>query len=176
MASALPANVSENSGARVMNDCDLSFTCKKVWSELDTTGFLDVKHCASCQKNVHLIDSPGELDLAKALGRCVAFEYMENERPIRLVGEPGPRYFDKPSPTGLQAHSPLNEGHLTVLAFLYPRQLADAVSRAALADGQIVSLGDLSYPHVCSLRRELRKHDLPLSVVSKDEWREDDPA
>lgn len=52
--------------------CDLTFTCRQVWSRLQKTTIAEARYCDSCDKNVFAVRTRAQLDLATAVGRCVA--------------------------------------------------------------------------------------------------------
>lgn len=51
------------------------FTCEKLWEGLETTDQEGVRHCVSCNENVHLCETDVEMLEHARLGHCVA-KYM----------------------------------------------------------------------------------------------------
>jgi hypothetical protein len=53
--------------------CKLTFECTKKWSELTGTSHEGIRHCSSCDENVHWCDTQEDIDHAKKKGWCVAY-------------------------------------------------------------------------------------------------------
>lgn len=78
-----------------IRNCEFSYKCPKAWDELTPMSVTSQRHCAQCQRTVHLCLTAD--DLAKAILRndCVAVEldreYGEG-REVRLGNPKVPGY------------------------------------------------------------------------------------
>lgn len=64
-------------------NCEMEFECPKNWFELTETKQTGVKHCSTCQKNVHLCITQAELDDFAHKGDCIAF-FADPDLPTRF--------------------------------------------------------------------------------------------
>lgn len=64
-------------------NCEMEFECPKSWFELTETNKAGVKHCGTCNKNVHLCANQDELDEFALKGECIAF-FSDPDRPTRF--------------------------------------------------------------------------------------------
>lgn len=55
-------------------NCTMAFECSADWHQLTPTNLEDVRHCATCDKNVYFCTTQEELDAHAAQGDCVAFQ------------------------------------------------------------------------------------------------------
>jgi len=81
-----------------MNDCKLSFTCSRKWSELRGVDE-SVRFCDSCDTNVHAVRSIREFERRQKLGHCVAIIEEEDLHPLtmgmpEITYDVGDRLFD----------------------------------------------------------------------------------
>ena len=65
------------------------FQCPKLWSELSPTDSANIRHCASCDRDVFFCKTDGEtIEHAKA-GHCIARELPDEQHlPHVYLGEP----------------------------------------------------------------------------------------
>ncbi len=61
--------------------CELTFECTRKLSDLTSTNDESIRHCSSCDENVHWCDTQKDIDRAKKKGWCVAYRvgYKTNE-------------------------------------------------------------------------------------------------
>ena len=52
--------------------CDLKFHCRQTWEKLEDTDMPQVRYCGNCEQNVFSVRTRRQLEMAHALGRCVA--------------------------------------------------------------------------------------------------------
>ena len=64
-------------------NCEMEFECPKNWFELTETDKAGVKHCAACNKRVHLCITQDELDGFANQGECIAF-FSNPDLPTRF--------------------------------------------------------------------------------------------
>lgn len=58
---------------RILN-CPLEYECPKTWQSLFPTQDTNIKHCDTCDQNVHLLDGIEGISNAAAKGWCVAVD------------------------------------------------------------------------------------------------------
>lgn len=68
----MKAGVSDKDKQEFLN-CEMAFECPKNWLELEPTANPKVKHCNTCNQNVHLCTTQEEMDKAIEDLRCIAF-------------------------------------------------------------------------------------------------------
>lgn len=67
-------NMRENyKDEQVFLNCEMALECPKNWFELDPTASPNVKHCNTCNQNVHLCTTQEDVDKAIEDLRCIAF-------------------------------------------------------------------------------------------------------
>src|SRR5262245_45813438 len=81
----------------------LSFKCPRWWDHLAPTDAANVRHCAECQRDVHLCASPEEFVAHGKLGHCVAIP--DDAVPGRLMGG----YLGRPSQEAVRELEERNE-------------------------------------------------------------------
>lgn len=78
--------------------CRFEFTCPQFWSRLQPTDKDDVRHCAECDREVHLALSEEAFRRHSKEGRCVAVRVVREDggddstEPVYWVGEPAAPY------------------------------------------------------------------------------------
>lgn len=55
-----------------LTKCDLRYRCHRTWEELLTTGDAKVRYCDLCARNVFALRTRARLNVANAVGRCMA--------------------------------------------------------------------------------------------------------
>lgn len=55
-----------------IRNCTWTIRCPLRWDDLARTKRPDVRHCGECEREVHLVETDGELREAAARGWCVA--------------------------------------------------------------------------------------------------------
>lgn len=53
-------------------NCEFEFECPKNWFQLQETNEAGIKHCNTCNQNVHLCINQDELDYAISKNFCIA--------------------------------------------------------------------------------------------------------
>lgn len=63
--------------------CRFAFTCPQQWSKLQPTEQADVRHCAACNRDVHLALTEVDLRRHCEQGHCIALpcRWREKVRP-----------------------------------------------------------------------------------------------
>jgi uncharacterized protein (TIGR02996 family) len=69
--------------------------CDKSWADLSPTGDQNVRHCETCQKNVHFCDNLADAREHSIAGRCIAVDLGIPRRNRDLV--PPTMYLGQPS-------------------------------------------------------------------------------
>jgi len=67
----------------IKNDsCKLTFECTKKWSDLAGTNDEGIRHCSSCDENVHWCNTEEDIEQARQKGWCVAYKdgYKNNKQ------------------------------------------------------------------------------------------------
>lgn len=59
--------------------CRFAFTCPQQWSKLQPTGQADVRHCAACDRDVHLALTEADLRRHCEQGHCIAVPVAQPE-------------------------------------------------------------------------------------------------
>lgn len=70
----------------VISNCPMEFECPKQWETMEETSNPDVRHCDSCNKDVHFCATEEKLDRMAAAGECVSFFTVREHRVRRLSG------------------------------------------------------------------------------------------
>lgn len=80
---------SESIGIR---NCSFAFQCSQQWENLSPTDKPNIRHCATCDTNVHLCVTKNELVDSIKANRCVAVDVLSREkakpRTVRMMGAP----------------------------------------------------------------------------------------
>ena len=79
-------------GSELIRNCKFKFQCDQSWNDMETTDNSGIRHCGTCNEDVHLCKTPGDLRLALVNNWCVALYETETEHPT-LIGEVEPTYF-----------------------------------------------------------------------------------
>lgn len=74
------------SGFSVIANCPMEFECPKQWETMEETSSPDVRHCDSCNKDVHFCATEEKLERMAAAGECVSFFTVRDHRVRRLSG------------------------------------------------------------------------------------------
>ncbi|MDO8906837.1 hypothetical protein [Hydrogenophaga sp.] len=85
------------SGYSVIANCPMEFECPKQWETMDETSSPDVRHCDSCNKDVHFCATEEKLERMAAAGECVSFFTVREQRVRRLSGSLRRDDFDEPT-------------------------------------------------------------------------------
>lgn len=82
---------SEDPEAHIRN-CEFRFECPKKWEALTETHNVKIRHCGTCDRNVHYCKTPSELMAAIRKNQCVAVEIHSPKRakPSVLLGDAAP--------------------------------------------------------------------------------------
>ncbi len=59
--------------------CRFAFTCPQQWSKLQPTETDDVRHCAACNRDVHLALTEADLRRHCEQGHCIAVPLAREE-------------------------------------------------------------------------------------------------
>lgn len=73
-----------------VRNCEFKFKCTQKWESLEPKeGAEDVKHCAQCQKDVHLVKDALELVIAIDKNYCVALSRIMGieAREVKKIGK-----------------------------------------------------------------------------------------
>lgn len=71
-----------------IENCDFEFVCNKTWNELKViANEVGIRYCTDCNKDVHLITTKHDIEIAKVLGVCVAVQFEVNIRQQRCPDE-----------------------------------------------------------------------------------------
>lgn len=58
-----------------IENCDFEFVCSKAWDDLTCIDGKDsLRYCSDCKKDVQLIKTRHEIEMAKIFGVCVAVQ------------------------------------------------------------------------------------------------------
>lgn len=75
-------------------NCKLTFECKNDWLDLTDIDQWGVRHCSSCNTNVHWCNTQGDIDYAKQKGWCVAYIDLDD---CDVTGSDQGDYFSRPT-------------------------------------------------------------------------------
>lgn len=74
--------------SRAFLNCPMEYRCNADWFALVPTDCKDVRHCKTCDKDVHFCTDQTQLDAHAAQGHCVAF-YEGRQPSSPTVRPPG---------------------------------------------------------------------------------------
>lgn len=58
-----------------IENCDFEFVCSKAWDDLTCIDGKDsLRYCSDCKKDVQLIKTKHDIEMAKIFGVCVAIQ------------------------------------------------------------------------------------------------------
>lgn len=73
-SNTVPASLNRAKRQLPFLNCTMAFECSAAWHKLTPTNLEDVRHCATCDKDVYFCTTQQELDAHAAQGHCVAFQ------------------------------------------------------------------------------------------------------
>lgn len=81
-----------------VRNCVFGFKCTADWNVMKLTSEMTVRHCQSCEKDVHLISTKEQLFEAIDKNRCVAIQSDRNDSEKLMMPTLGValRYSDDP--------------------------------------------------------------------------------
>lgn len=59
--------------------CEMAYKCTEKWDQLALTADPIVRHCSVCQRSVHFVETPEQLEEAALEGSCIAFSRIDDK-------------------------------------------------------------------------------------------------
>ena len=149
-----------------INKCNLSIICQKKWHELAPTGDAEIRFCTHCAKNVFVLRTHAELDVAAAVGRCVAL--ADGNDIVGWIGEPEGTWdwIEEPStPAKIRCNGPVTAEMVARLQLAFPRVFGAGVNWRA---GEWLVLGLFTPGVARSLLNELQSAFPGVEVLVGD--------
>ena len=69
-----------------IRNCVFAYKCEADWEKLEDTKKEKIRFCNACEKEVHFCEDDKELTNAIRDNFCVAFERVEKNRIVKLIG------------------------------------------------------------------------------------------
>lgn len=136
-----------------MDHCELDFVCSKRWNELTPTDRADARHCGECDQHVFNVDTDGEVELARMLGRCAG---RDADQLFGLVGRSYARLTDpKLLAVGVRLVQPLTDARTLELRYAFPALFDRGERESRLRSGALVMLEILEADILKLLTEEL---------------------
>jgi hypothetical protein len=82
-----------------IHNCKLAVRCDKQWADMSPTDSENIRHCATCKRDVVLCTNRKEFQEAVRLDQCVALDVLvpvDAESSFRITMEPLPRILGVP--------------------------------------------------------------------------------
>lgn len=69
-----------------LRNCTFAYKCEADWELLEDTNKEKIRYCNACEKEVHFCENDKELTEAIRDNFCVAFERIEKNKLVKLMG------------------------------------------------------------------------------------------
>ena len=126
--------------------CDLTFVCRQTWETLGKTETSGARYCKQCDKCVFPVRTRVELEMASAIGRCVAL--TDDNEIVGWIGESNVDWMAEESETvAIRSDYPLDADMLSQLHLAFPKLIGLA---KPYLPGTWVVIGSFS-PHIAAI-------------------------
>jgi hypothetical protein len=143
--------------------CNLTLVCHQSWDDLRETESADVRYCDNCEKGVFSVRTRAQLEMASAVGRCVALT-KENE----IVGWIGQSDFDwmaeQSEVVAVRAQYPLNAAMWSRFHMAFPKVVG---AEEESSPGTWITIGTFSPQVAANMEREIRVHFPELEIQER---------
>ena len=76
----------------LIRNCKFRYKCSESWNSMANTDDPDVRHCSTCNENVHLCIDADDVLEALQNNWCVAI-YNTSQEEVAFLGDVDPGYF-----------------------------------------------------------------------------------
>ena len=132
--------------------CDLTFMCRQTWETLQETGISRARYCDKCDKSVFPVRTRVELEMASAVGRCVAL--TDDNEIVGWIGESDFDWMAEESETvAIRSHHPLDSDLASQLRLAFPKSVT---IEKQYQPGTWVIIGQFSPQIAATLEADIR--------------------